>query len=155
MFSLNVLIEAVEPGAIIDGGDFLPCVQFNSFDFGQGNQQGLKGFTLRNVSRVGNPGLALTRTVVPPPMAVPPSPLPPLRGCQRHSSAAAAYARLFLLEILDRQSDITGVSLAVDVREIGLTWLPFADRGSLLECLVTEKTYPAGLVDDIVGMRAG
>lgn len=44
----DILIEAVEPGAIIDGGDIAVCVYFSTFDYGQGGNQGLRGFTLTN-----------------------------------------------------------------------------------------------------------
>ena len=48
VLSGDILIEAVEPGAIIDGGDLAMCVYFATSDYGQGSYQGLDGFTLRN-----------------------------------------------------------------------------------------------------------
>ena len=114
----------------------------------------VKGFVLRNVSRIGNPGMELTREGAPP-LRAPPDPLPPLLGCQRTAAAAEMYAHLFLLDILDQQSDITGVELKIAVQAVSLTWLPFADWGDELMCLATRKKYPAGLVDDIAELRSG
>ncbi len=112
----------------------------------------VKGFSLRNVSKVGNPGLFLTLKGAPP--AHHANPLPAMVGCRRSSAVARQYARLFLLDILDRQQDITGIELAIEVIEIKLAAFPFSDRGQELECMVTRRRYPVALIDDVLSIRA-
>jgi len=113
----------------------------------------VKGYILRGGDHLGNPGLRLTRDGAPPPRGLPDSP-PALVGCRRSRATAHRYAELFLLEILDRQVDITGVELDLGVDATALTGIPFRDTLTHLTCAVTGQQIAAGLFEDIASIRA-
>ena len=114
----------------------------------------VKGFAMSRILQVGNPGLELTRRASSLPTTIAaPDPLPRVLGCRRTADAARSYAELFLLEILDRQADITGVRLDLGVQEITLDALPFLDRGDAICCASTGLRWPAAVVEDLQGMR--
>ena len=112
----------------------------------------VKGFTLINVSKVGNPGLFLTERGAAP-CQQPPAPFPVLVGVRRTVTMARAYAELFLLELLDRQADIEGVRVTLDITRTRLAVIYFEVKGSTFRCPATDRSYPAALIDDIVEIR--
>jgi len=112
----------------------------------------VKGFSLTNVSKIGNPGLFLTQKGADPCQPTP-TPQPSVVGARRPVDVAKAYAELFLLELLDRQADIEGISITLNISRIRFAGIFFEDHGDVLKCPATNRTYPAGLVDDIVAIR--
>ena len=59
-----------------------------------------------------------------------------------------------LLELLDRQADIEGVGVTLEITRTRLAGIYFEDKGSTLRCPATDRTYPAALIDDIVEIRS-
>jgi len=113
----------------------------------------VKGFSLLNSFAAGNPGLDLTRARPRPPRTLLSRPYPGLVGCRRSSEEAMRFVNLFLLSIMDREEDVTGVQLELEVDDLQLVGVPFFDDGRDLHCSIVDKCYPATLITDVDGMR--
>jgi hypothetical protein len=113
----------------------------------------VKGFSLLNSFAAGNPGLDLTRARPRPRRTLLSRPYPALVGCRRSSEEARAYLQLFLLSIMDREEDVTGVQLELEVDDLQLLGVPFFDDGRDLRSSFVDRRYPAPLITDVDGMR--
>jgi hypothetical protein len=113
----------------------------------------VKGFALTHSFYIGNPGLRLTEARYEPRLLEASAPYPPITGCRRSSGDAERYVRLFVLALLDREEDVTGVDMEVRITDCRLLGIPFFDGGRYLQGGILDDRYPAAAVSDLGAMR--
>ena len=113
----------------------------------------VKSFHMPQVDLLGNPGLVMTLAEVAlSPVDSSARPMP-LVGSRRSSQQAATWGRLFLLERLDRQEDISGITLETRVLAVRLVGMPFRFDGDALTCVATGQSIHPTHIDDFDAIR--
>lgn len=74
-------------------------------------------------------------------------------GCSRSVDEAKVYTKLFLLLIIDRRKDITGMDLSPLIHEVSLWAVPFYDFKDKLVDGAMGREFPAFAIDDIEALR--
>ncbi len=112
------------------------------------------GFAVRRPELFGEPGLSLTERRVRLEPAGEGDARAGFLGACRGPELIERYARLTVLRLLDRRSDVTGVDVAVRVRRADLWAVPFEDLGDRLLDLATGTSLPAAAFEDLAEIRA-
>jgi hypothetical protein len=76
-----------------------------------------------------------------------------LAGCARTVAEAKGYIKLFLLLMIDKRRDITGMELSPLIHETSIWGIPFYDFQDKLKDAIRGKEIPAFATDDIEALR--
>ena len=74
-------------------------------------------------------------------------------GCSRTVDEAKIYTRLFLLLMIDKRKDITGMELSPLIHETSLWAIPFYDFQDKLLDAIMGREFPVFAIDDIEALR--
>ena len=77
-----------------------------------------------------------------------------LVGTTRSMSDAIGYAHLHLTDMINRRSDVTGMSLAIDAPTLSLWAMPFSVGRDKLTDLIIEEHIPTAAILDLPEIRA-
>lgn len=74
-------------------------------------------------------------------------------GCARGREDAARYTQLYATYILDKRSDVTGMTINVDIINAALWAIPFAEVGDKVIDLVSGTELPVFALDDLEDLK--
>jgi hypothetical protein len=75
-------------------------------------------------------------------------------GCARTVDEAKIYTKLFILLMIDKREDITGMELSPLIHETSLWAIPFYDFQDKLLDAIMGREFPVFAIDDIEALRA-
>ncbi len=113
------------------------------------------GFSMIRAAYFGDPGLLYTEAEVDlqeDPQLLRQD-LPRVAGCTRGIVEAKTLVELYLLMLIDRRADITGLELSPLIHDASIWAVPYFDMGNKVIDSITQKEYPALCIDDLEGMR--
>ena len=113
----------------------------------------ITGFSTQRPDLHGDLGLILSERRIAVRRAAAPPPGKRVVGLCRSPQEAIRYGDIFIMTMVDKRTDVTGMAFKLRVSNIELWALPFADRGNTVWSAIGDLTLPAVVISDLAEIR--